>query len=662
MRILWTAYYIVVYKFIGPGVWQGNAGAAFIGTLCVLLVFLLVDKAAGRGAALIAAFLSSLNYILIIYSRTPLPYIGVCISAVLCFYLWFALKNRPYLLFIPYTLPVIFAFHLKSIAGIVLPAMIIADASVLLLKSRPQWKRAIKPYLIAASVTGALFLAEYFIFRSTAKTYVNTRFESYVYEVSFMEIVRGFLSLGFESDYFIQTPLIALLAFVFPVILIKKWRNFSENELRLSLGCIAWLLISLIAFGMLKYRLLQYFIVMSPPMIILSALCLREIASAKNLFEGKRSKPGTILGFLMATYIIYQLTSYIVLENVRLGSVSDFMVKSVGVNIFTKGIIITSFGTSWILPLSIIVAFLITLLWLTIRKKIPEQGIILKAKSLKHAAFVLFAASVAINLYFFLSYIVNRDYSCMHVPREIPALVGENAKIGEHGSSFASFGNKLESERVGFNYSNGIPNGKNTTHLFVSFFRLGFVRPDKPAMAEDTHIDPVAMLTVANTPVILYRLKKLPENYIPSHYEKGEALLRTKKYESALQEFQKALKNSPDSGILKCAAGYALLCMRKLEKAEFMLKEAYKILPEDLSVNTHLVECLTLENKYEEAYEHLEKMRARYNQDIVLRRATINYGEAIRKSRKAGRNLPKKLSELLKPVIDRIKPLIWENE
>jgi len=124
----------------------------------------------------------------------------------------------------------------------------------------------------------------------------------------------------------------------------------------------------------------------------------------------------------------------------------------------------------------------------------------------------------------------------MHVPGEIQAMVGENAKLSEHGSTLAGYGNQLEIARVSFDFRSGVAHARDVTHLLVNYYNVYRFR-DNLAI-EDEYTIPVGILTVKRAPTILYRLKNLPAHYRMSEYEKGVQLLQDGQPALALEKFR----------------------------------------------------------------------------------------------------------------------------
>jgi tetratricopeptide (TPR) repeat protein len=626
LKILWTGYYTAFFGIFGAGVWQGGAGAAVVGIACAWLVFATVRRAAGMGAALVALLLASTSFILVMYSHTALPYIGVCAATMLCLYLWCVLRHRPWLMFVPYTLAVIFAFHLKSVAGLVLPAMAAADAIMLLRGGEGLLRRA-RPYIVSGAAAGLALLVEYVALRSTAKAYVGSRYGAYVGEVSLMEAVRGFLSMGFESRYFVHMPVAAFLAFLYPVMLVRRRAGRPEGEVRLGIACIALVALSLVAFGFLKYRSLHYFIIMSSPMLILAALCIRELAATERIGARIRNTPAAILAFLLVTYIAYQVISAITVALGGGGDASGFLAASVGENVHSHLQTLTSYGASWALPLAAVVGAALAGAWSFLCSKLPEQGIIVPRALAGRVGAAVIAASVIVNLCFYARFASERSYSAARVPREIAAIVGAGAVLSEHGCSLAGYGNGLATDRWGFDFRTGNSRAKNPTHLFINGPRARQARGS--VFQDGPHTKAVAVLTVKKVPAVLYALRNVPSGYEPSAYERGEALMREGSYGQALAEFRKGLKEHPDSGILRRSAGLALFRMRMFKDAEAEVREALGLLPEDFIADVLLAACLTVRGGYAQALEHLTWMKDYYELDLSLRKTVFDYRDAL---------------------------------
>ncbi len=650
LTVIWTGYYTVFFGIFGVGIWQGNAGAAIIGVACVWLIFALVRRAVGKNAAFVALLLASTNFVLIMYSRTALPYIGVCAATLLCLYLWFMLHGRPWLTFIPYALAILFAFHLKSVTGLVLPAMVIADAILLLRGGRSGMLRKARPYILSGVSAGVVLLVEYLVLRNATRTYIGSRYGAYVGEVSLMETVRGFLSMGFESSYFVQMPVAAFLAFLYPVLLARRWKERSEGEIRLGIICITLIAVSLAAFAFLKYRSLHYFIIMSPPMLILATLCVCELKATERIGARSRSTLATVLAFLLVTYIAYQVISAITLALGVSGEAGIFLSRSVGENIHSRVLTMTEYGTSWALPLAAVAGAALAGAWSFVHRRLPEQGIMVPKMLAGRVGAAVIAASVIVNLCLYGRFAWERSYSTAHVPREMAAIVGDKAVLTEHGCSLAGYGNELKTERWAYDFRRGNSRAKSATHLFVNGPRLRQMRGS--LFRDGPHARPVAVLTVKKVPAVIFKLNDTPRGYEPTAYERGEAFMRRGEYEKALREFRNGVESRPDSGILRRSVGLALFRMRRFKQAEAELREALRLLPEDYVANVLLVACLTISGEYAEAFSHLSWMEGYYELDLSLKRAVFDYRDRLLSQSAAKEEGPRALEPVLRLLAD----------
>jgi tetratricopeptide (TPR) repeat protein len=281
----------------------------------------------------------------------------------------------------------------------------------------------------------------------------------------------------------------------------------------------------------------------------------------------------------------------------------------------------------WALPLSLCIAMGFLGLWHVVRTRVLHGSVRLSAGFTGRLCLFIVLSSAVLNLASYGRYVVQQDYSTVHAPNEIKALVGANAKISEHGCSLAGYGNRIATERDAFDFSKGVTPVHGATHLFANIFRVRRVRPEP--MEADLYSTPVGVLTVKRVPSILYRLNELPPAYRLSLYEEGEELLRQGRHEEALGKFVEAEQANPGSGVLKRMQGIALFKLGRFAAARARLHEALERLPEDYTANAYLVAILTIEGRYEDAYEHLEWMERYYDRDIGLRRVLFDYREIL---------------------------------
>lgn len=629
LKALWTGYFTLVFWLLGPGVWQGNAGTAVLGMVCVWLIYLLVRRAAGQGPAFIVLLLSATNFILVVYSRTPLPYIGVCAATTLCLYLWYILRSRSWWwLFVPYLLAVAFTLLLKSLCLFVLPVMAITDTLMLLRREGVGFLRRARPYFVVAGAAAVLVVIAFFAYPGFW-AYVESRVKAHT-EIGVAQWLRGMLSVGFETDYFTQMPLVAFLALLYPALLVMRWRERPEGELQLGLACTIFMIGSMAAFGFLKYRSLHYLIIMSPAMLILSALCVRELAATSRLGGTRRDLPALTVGFLLVTYLAYQAIAAVTVSLVQSGGPRGLVEGSVGLNVFTEALTLNAYGVGWALPLAAGVALTLVGSWRLVRTRLPQDGLKLPPGLAGRVAVAVVVASVVLNLAFCARFLTQRGYSMEHAIREIPLLLGDEAKITEHGCSFAGYGNRVRTERALFNFNSGMTRAGNPTHLFLNIHRANKrTRPPGP-FEESEYVTPVAVLIIKHSHAILYRCRKgLPPEYRLSAYEQALELLRQGRPEPALQKLREEIERYPASGVLRSAVGVALLQMGRPGQAVCELRKALALVPEDFTANSYLAAGLTLTGRYGEALEKLEWMKNYYPFVPDLKRMVFDYRESL---------------------------------
>lgn len=320
------------FSVLGIGYWQTNFIAVVSSLLAIAFIAAFAHQHFGRRAGLVSALFMTLNFPLLIYSRTPLVYIPLMCGLALALYCWGRGLRHPAWFFVS-GLVTLFSITSIKIAGITfLGAAMIA---LLILTWRCWQQRQPNAWLplilfLAGSVLFA-GIAWFYLFRMETVPYmlpsdVSTR--TFNPERGLEENVRfamvSVLQFGIYSGFFIRVfPLFAL---VYGYLFYRGVQLLGQNPPCLPLSEIITLLylgftvLLLLASNTLPFR---FMIALLPPMSLIAALALNAWLRLDRLHLPARFGRWQIVFILIGlTYFLYQFMAAVLKlgHTLRLGT------------------------------------------------------------------------------------------------------------------------------------------------------------------------------------------------------------------------------------------------------------------------------------------------------------------------------------------------------
>lgn len=276
--------------------------AMVFGFFSVLLLYKISRFNVDIATAIIGVFLFTFNYFYLMYSRLFISEIPMLFFIVACFY---SLQKKSALAYLSAGIFFMLAILSKSLALFFCP--------VILYKFwQERDNRLFKKIIIFGSgfllITGVWFIllvlpdpAKFYNFYKIYITRVSPKYFSQVLQV-------------FHTEFFAQLPLLT----IFTLISFKFYKQFNQLEREM----VVWLFAALFSLMLFSYTTGAYYLILLPPMIVLSADFLRKIL-AGDLLNGK---------FSVAFYLPWGIISYLLGRYILIYCARDFYFQS----IFTK--------------------------------------------------------------------------------------------------------------------------------------------------------------------------------------------------------------------------------------------------------------------------------------------------------------------------------------
>jgi 4-amino-4-deoxy-L-arabinose transferase-like glycosyltransferase len=308
-----TLFSFLFFKLLGVGRWQANFVAASLSSATLLFFYLAIRKGKDQKTALLATFFLSVNYILVMYSRSTFAEVQVVFFLVLGIYLLILGWKRSWLLIFSGACFASAVFFGKVLAVFMLPVCLgVVVIGALDQFSSDHRKIKFSPLLFFAAGFLAVVLPWFFMIYSpsaasisgfvsgvSVEMYGSPRAFGSIFDFvqsvfSFGEVTRVFsggeYSMG--TDLFFRMPFlfilscVFLLTFLFKMFKAKGTFDNLKSCSKLEFFFGLWLVVGVLALMIWNYRPLRYQILLIPPMCALAAFCLSDFLN-RSRAEGK---------------------------------------------------------------------------------------------------------------------------------------------------------------------------------------------------------------------------------------------------------------------------------------------------------------------------------------------------------------------------------------
>lgn len=319
-----TGYATAYFKLFGVSWMSLGLLNLLPGMLVVVLLGEVLRRQFGTAAALVGVLLAATNYLLVMYSRTPLIYIWVCVVEIavgLCL----TLKPFRFGLLIALTLAIGAALTLKAPVFIFAAAAFFAAAV-----SWPHsaWSRR---YLTAMMVL-ALVLLVIFLGSDISVNFKQLLQGYATHWTTFEGLYKETARLGFDLQNYLYAPMpgVFALAYFACLLLALRWLQERQPPTTMDLYFVAVFIFGHGGFLLVSHRPTRFLLVLIAPAIY---LCIRAAQLMAALLHGPATKQRPLAVFMIASLWAFPLCfavaqNYLVMQSAA--SVAQQMLRSLG--------------------------------------------------------------------------------------------------------------------------------------------------------------------------------------------------------------------------------------------------------------------------------------------------------------------------------------------
>ena len=324
------------YKFLGVGRWQANLVSVSLGVLTLIFLYMSLARLKNKLVGLLGTFFLAVNYIFLMYNRSPFMENAMIFFIVLGFYFWTCQNRKPLFWFLSGASLGISIFFGKMIALFLVP---IFFGLVLLELWRDRSQKKLKKNLFPSLsfLGGVLGVSLFWLFFSYLPA--TRQVAGYMSEITTglygkpqgLSSVSGFLSSLFSfggvtgvfyntpvgTDFFFRIPALFVLASFFMLFYFAfnfKWNDLSDSTKSLpkfEFFFVFWLIFGVLALMPWNYRPLRYQVSLIPPLCVLAAFGLVRFLDPQTKKENKINKWFWIFFVPLASWMIFNLISFL---------------------------------------------------------------------------------------------------------------------------------------------------------------------------------------------------------------------------------------------------------------------------------------------------------------------------------------------------------------
>jgi hypothetical protein len=585
-----TLFSFLFFKLLGVGRWQANFVSASLSSATLLFFYLAIRKGKDQETALLATFFLSVNYVLVMYSRSTFSEVQVVFFLALGIYLLIlGLEKDCYLILSVGLGAVVFgalnrlpANHRKVRF---LPVLFFTVG--LLAVALPWFFMIYSPS--AEQVSGFVSGVSVGMYGSPrAFGSISDFFHSLF---SFGQVTRVFSGGEYSTgtDLFFRLPFlfilscVFLLTFLFKMFKAKKIFDNLKSCSKLELFFGLWLTVGVLALMIWNYRPLRYQVLLIPPICALAAFCLSDFLNRSQARQTtKTSAFFWIFSVPLASLLIFHTISFflkITPDFANLDSIIIIWLSSIPLAPFLIFYSIAIFFLLKIFPnvpsmnLVLLISFFLSfpLTYVFYRVKKAETSPAKQSYRMVMAAVLVFFV-VFLNGGQFLAFARNTQYSFLRSSEDLGRILSPEAVISGPYSPTLALENKLRLlmhmflpgfEDPGFFLKHPV------THLALEAERGQRKRAfmDYPEVMKGARV--VTTYYLRNFPVQILRVAETSPNpetgsYRLSDFEKAKLLKEAGQIDSAVVVLNQFVSENP-----KNLSGYVALAQIYHDKRDF---------------------------------------------------------------------------------------------
>ncbi|GIK41670.1 MAG: hypothetical protein BroJett011_55030 [Chloroflexota bacterium] len=467
--LTWLAY--VFFSILGIGYWQANLIAVTSSLLAIVFIAAFAHQHFGRRAALVSAFLMTLNFPFLIYNRIPMVYTPLACGLAVALYCWGRGLRRSWWFFLSGLVTLLCVLYIK-IAGVTFLAAALFGLFILAWRRWQQRQPEVWTPLLLFLAGAALMagIGWVHLFRVTTVQAIlpsDVATRTFNPEHGLEENVRfavvSIFQLGIYSGFFVR--IFVLFALAYGYLLYRGSQLLGKNRSALPMSEIMVLLYLTFTIFMLlasNSQPFRFMIALIPPMSLAAALALETWLRSDRIVLPARFGRFQLVVILMGlTYFFYQFLA----GALKLGSALYLGTSLVDYRVILDlPILFALLIVSLFLALAGILAFI---WWLGAGKRAHLR---LPSPAVRGLIALLVVAAVVLgDLYQYWAWAKDPQFSIVEASHQITRDVGQKALLGGSYAYVLTLENDLPA-RPFYSYNTNVPPGKidpKITHIAV---------------------------------------------------------------------------------------------------------------------------------------------------------------------------------------------------
>ena len=575
----------IFYKFLGVGRWQANLVSVSLSILTLIFLYLSLARLKNKLVGLLGTFFLAVNYIFLMYSRSPFMENVMVFFIVLGFYFLTCQTRKPLFWFLAgasIAISILFGKMLALFMAPIFLGLVLFEAWDD--RSQKNLKKRVFPSLsFLAGVLGVSLFWLFFSYLPATKQVAGymseittglygkpqalgsvSDFLNFLF--SFGGVTRVFYNIPVGTDLFFRMPALFILASFFLLFYFSfnfKWDDLldkTKSSAKFEFFFVFWLILGVLALMLWNYRPLRYQISLIPPLCVLAAFGLVHFLDPHTKKKNKINKWFWIFFVPLCSWMIFHLISFLL------------KIEKSTAN-FNK-----------VLALSFVISLVCVFAYYFVVGR--RKGIFLGAIPRIVIAALIILISLFVNLGQYISWAESPQYSLWYSSQDLGKILSPEAVISGPYSSPLMLENKF----------------KHVLHIFLAFgvdenFFLKFpithlalerggnrdnAFKQYPQVMKEAKI--VTTYWLRNIPVDIYRIAEWtghPEadKYHLSDFEKAKLLIEEGQIDSAILMLNQFVSQYPQN-----FSGYKILAQiyygrNDFEKAISFFKKASRFDP-----------------------------------------------------------------------------------
>lgn len=605
-----------IFRIAGVGLAEANVTGIVPALASLALVFYIARRLEGNLAGLLALVMLGFSYLHVVYSRVPMVE-SLLILAVLAAF-WLAMGDRRRL-FLSGLIIGVASFMVKLHAIHFVPVVVVYLLLVPREEGAPSTGRA---HLILIFLGG--FFAAFGIWLAAVygqhSEILNKYFSSNVlisqredYQglnlIQMLERrVAGVIHVGSGRDgYLVKTAEVFVLAWISLLGIASRFAPRRPTIKRWELLAAVWFVVLMAGLGVLAYRPLRYFALLTPSVSLLALSLLLRLERGEQVISSPRPRWFIYaFGFWLA-WVIIHIQQEIVFQTMTGGRV----VLVSDMNEFQKTLYRYQF---MVFPQLAIFGGIATALTLFFHDKISQGVPMMSLKKSRRLLVAAVAVIVSLGFLRFTVYAADRKYSVVEAGKSLTRVFSKGVFLAGDCSALVS----LETDfKTLPSYGDMIRHKENElmeqypiTHFILRFPTLFEYLSENYSDFEET-AEPVRIFSLCGREATIVRYDAWPgyqrSGYLPTDFEIGVQLMHADDVSGARLMFQRFLEQHPDSYEALWGLGLCDFRDGEIETAKTVTERALELTDRDALSHEAYADILDVLGDSAGAVKYFEK-------------------------------------------------------